>query len=248
MPINLASSPHQHTSSRRTLTSPHATQPRKRWRYLAGISCAALLCCAACSPSTTDTSTSATATASASASATSAPDDPYEKLPKVPSLSVSSQTLTDGAPLPRAQMSGIFGVPGGQDQSPQLEWSPGPEGTKSYVVTMYDIDAPTGSGFWHWAVLGLPASTTTLPAGAGDTNSTLLPPGAVQVHNDAGMPRYLGAAPPKGDSPHRYYFTVTALDIEQLPESGTSTPEMLGFTIRTHTLARGHLMATAAPA
>ena len=62
-------------------------------------------------------------------------------------------------------MSGIFGVPGGQDQSPQLEWSPGPEGTKSYVVTMYDIDAPTGSGFWHWAVHGLPASTTTLPAG-----------------------------------------------------------------------------------
>ena len=145
-------------------------------------------------------------------------------------------------------MSGIFGVPGGQDQSPQLEWSPGPEGTKSYVVTMYDIDAPTGSGFWHWAVHGLPASTTTLPAGAGDTNSTLLPPGAVQVHNDAGMPRYLGAAPPKGDSPHRYYFTVTALDIEQLPESGTATPEMLGFTIRTHTLARGHLMATAAQA
>lgn len=122
MPINLASSPHQHTSSRRTLTSPHATQPRKRWRYLAGISCAALLCCSACSPiSASEASTSAATTASASASATSAPDDPYEKLPKVPSLSVSSQTLTDGAPLPRAQMSGIFGVPGGQDQSPQLE-------------------------------------------------------------------------------------------------------------------------------
>lgn len=249
MPINLASSPHQHTSSRRTLTSPHATQPRKRWRYLAGISCAALLCCSACSPiSASEASTSAATATSASASAASAPDDPYEKLPKVPSLSVSSQTLTDGAALPRAQMSGTFGVPGGQDQSPQLEWSPGPEGTKSYVVTMYDIDAPTGSGFWHWAVHGLPASTTTLSAGAGDANSTLLPPGAVQVPNDAGMPRYLGAAPPKGDSPHRYYFTVTALDIEQLPESGTATPEMLGFTIRTHTLARGHLMATAAPA
>ena len=249
MPTNLTSSPRQHTSNRRTLTSTLTTQPGSRWRHLASISCAALLCCAACSPiSTTDTSTSTAATSPASASAASAPEDPYEKLPKVPSLSVSSQTLTDGAALPRAQMSGIFGVPNGQDQSPQLQWSPGPKGTKSYVVTMYDIDAPTGSGFWHWAVHSLPATTTTLPAGAGDTNSTLRPPGAVQVPNDAGMPRYLGAAPPKGDSPHRYYFTVTALNIEQLPESGTTTPEMLGFTISTHTLARGHLMATAAPA
>ena len=229
--------------NRQTLKDPHL---RRRQRM--SIGCIILLCCAACSPSTTDTSTSTAATASASASATSAPDDPYEKLPKVPNLSVSSQTLTDGAALPRAQMSGTFGVPDGQDQSPQLQWSPGPKGTKSYVVTMYDIDAPTGSGFWHWAVHGLPASTTTLPAGAGDANSTLLPSGAVQIPNDADMPQYVGAAPPKGDSPHRYYFTVTALDIEQLPESGTTTPEMLGFTIRTHTLARGHLMATAAPA
>ena len=249
MHINLASSPHQHTSSRRALTDAHAAQPKNRWQHLASISCVALLCCAACAPhSAPDTSTSAAATTSATASAASASDDPYEKLPRVPSLSGSSQTLTDGAPLPRAQMSGIFGVPDGQDQSPQLEWTPGPEGTKSYVVTMYDIDAPTGSGFWHWAVHGLPSSTTMLPAGAGDAGSTLLPPGAVQVPNDAGMPHYLGAAPPKGDSPHRYYFTVTALDIEQLPESGTVTPEMLGFTMSTHALARGHLMVTAAPA
>lgn len=177
MPTNLTSSPRQHTSNRRTLTSTLTTQPGSRWRHLASISCAALLCCAACSPiSTTDTSTSTAATSPASASAASAPEDPYEKLPKVPSLSVSSQTLTDGAALPRAQMSGIFGVPNGQDQSPQLQWSPGPKGTKSYVVTMYDIDAPTGSGFWHWAVHSLPATTTTLPAGAGDANSTLLPP------------------------------------------------------------------------
>lgn len=136
--------------NRQTLKEPHL---RRRQRM--SIGCIILLCCAACSPSTTDTSTSTAATASASASATSAPDDPYEKLPKVPNLSVSSQTLTDGAALPRAQMSGTFGVPDGQDQSPQLQWSPGPKGTKSYVVTMYDIDAPTGSGFWHWAVHGL---------------------------------------------------------------------------------------------
>lgn len=249
MLTNPTSSPHQPTSSRRALNNTLAIQPRSRWRHLASISCTALLCCAACSPiSATGTSTSTAATSPASTSTASAPDDPYEKLPKVPNLSVSSQTLTDGAALPRAQMSGTFGVPDGQDQSPQLQWSPGPKGTKSYVVTMYDIDAPTGSGFWHWAVHGLPASTTTLPAGAGDANSTLLPSGAVQIPNDADMPQYVGAAPPKGDSPHRYYFTVTALDIEQLPKSGTTTPEMLGFTIRTHTLARGHLMATAAPA
>jgi len=157
MPTNLTSSPRQHTSNRRTLTSTLTTQPRSRWRHLASISCAALLCCVACSPiSTTVTSPSTAATSPASASAASALGDPYEKLPKVPSLSVSSQTLTDGAALPRAQMSGIFGVPNGQDQSPHLQWSSGPKGTKSYVVTMYDIDAPTGSGFWHWAGHGLP--------------------------------------------------------------------------------------------
>ena len=143
------------------------------------------------------------------------------------------------------QLSGLFGVPNGQDQSPQLSWTAGPAKTKSYVVTMYDTDAPTGSGFWHWVVYGIPATTHALPAGAGALKSTALPKGSVQATNDAGMARYLGAAPPKGDQPHHYYLTVTALDTDKLPVATNASPALIGFTISSYTLARGDIIATA---
>jgi hypothetical protein len=103
-------------------------------------------------------------------------NDPFARLPVVPSFSVTSTDVTDGQALPAAQLSGIFQVPGGKDVSPQLVWSGAPAGTKSYTVTMYDPDAPSGSGFWHWALTDIPASVTGLPTGAGDGTGEHLPP------------------------------------------------------------------------
>jgi Raf kinase inhibitor-like YbhB/YbcL family protein len=112
-------------------------------------------------------------------------NDPFARLPVVPSFTVTSTDVTDGQPLPAAQMSGIFEVPGGKDLSPQLSWSGAPARTRSYTATMYDPDAPSGSGFWHWAVADIPASVTGLPTGAGDVTGEHLPAGAVQLPNDA---------------------------------------------------------------
>src|SRR3954466_3639058 len=139
-------------------------------------------------------------------------NDPFAGLPEVPSFTVTSTTLTEGGDTPTAQMSGIFGVPGGEDVSPQLSWSGAPEGTKSYAVTVYDPDAPTGSGFWHWAVADIPATVTELPEGAGDDSGSRLPAGAYQFPNAARVARSLGAAPPAGHGPHRYVVVVHALD------------------------------------
>jgi Raf kinase inhibitor-like YbhB/YbcL family protein len=104
-------------------------------------------------------------------------NDPFARLPAVPSFTVTSTDVTDGQPLPPAQMSGIFKVPGGKDLSPQLSWSGAPAETKSYTVTMYDPDAPSGSGFWHWAVADIPAPVTGLPTGAGDGTGEHVPTG-----------------------------------------------------------------------
>ncbi|ODR24902.1 YbhB/YbcL family Raf kinase inhibitor-like protein, partial [Mycolicibacterium porcinum] len=120
---------------------------------------------------------------------------PYDNLPKLPTFTLTSESVTDGQPLANDQVSGIMGA-GGSDVSPQLSWSGFPAETKSFAVTVYDPDAPTASGFWHWAVADLPATVTELPAGAGDGSD--LPGGAVTLANDAGLKRYIGAAPPAG--------------------------------------------------
>jgi Raf kinase inhibitor-like YbhB/YbcL family protein len=165
--------------------------------------------------------------------------NPYEDVPTVPSFELESNVIADGQMLPAAQRSGIFGA-GGQDTSPDLEWSGFPANTRSFVVTMYDPDAPTPSGFWHWAVINLPADITSLPAAAGDSDETL-PGGAVHLANDAGLRRYLGAAPPPGD-PHRYFVVVSALDTAETGLSGTATPALASFQTLAHTIARASLV------
>jgi Raf kinase inhibitor-like YbhB/YbcL family protein len=172
-------------------------------------------------------------------------NDPFARLPKAATFTITSTTVTDGASFGAAQMSGIFGVPGGKDVSPQLSWTGAPEGTKSYAVTVYDPDAPTGSGFWHWAVANVPADTTALPEGAGDDTGSGLPAGAVQLPNDARAARYIGAAPPAGHGTHRYFITVHALDTEDIGVAADATPAVLGFTMTGHILGRATLVATA---
>jgi Raf kinase inhibitor-like YbhB/YbcL family protein len=169
--------------------------------------------------------------------------DPFADLPPLPTFELTSDDVTDGAPLAMAQVSGVMGS-GGSDTSPQLSWRGFPEETKSFAVTVYDPDAPTMSGFWHWAVAEIPLSTTSLPSGAGDEAGDKLPEGAVQFKNDAGMRSFVGAAPPAGHGPHHYYVAVHALDVESLGLPKSASPAYLGFNIFAHALARAVIVGT----
>ncbi|WP_426502220.1 YbhB/YbcL family Raf kinase inhibitor-like protein [Dactylosporangium sp. McL0621] len=160
-------------------------------------------------------------------------NDPFARLPQVPGFDLTSATLGDGRPF------------AGRAASPQLSWSGAPAGTRSYAVTMYDPDAPTGSGFWHWAVANLPAATTSLPEGAGDAAGSGLPAGAVQLPNDVRLPQYVPAGPPAGHGVHRYFITVHALDVEDIGVPADATPALLGFTMSGHILGRATLVTTA---
>ena len=153
--------------------------------------------------------------------------NPYDHLPEVPSFQLTSTDLTDGQPLALPQVSGVMGA-GGEDRSPQLSWSGFPEGTRSFAVTVYDPDAPTVSGFWHWAVANIPVSVTELPSGAGVEGNAKLPEGAIQLRSDGGIQGFVGAAPPAGHGPHRYFVVVHAVDTDRLDVTPESTPAVLG--------------------
>ena len=170
--------------------------------------------------------------------------DPFRRFPKVPSFQLSSAGVKDGQRLGAAQMSGIFGA-GGQDLSPQLSWSGFPKETRGFAVTVFDPDAPTQAGFWHWAVADLPATTTSLAAGAGLPGDSLLPKGAFQLRNDGGSARFLGAAPPVGHGVHHYYIAVHALDVPSLGLPKDASPTILGFNLFQHTLARAVIVGWA---
>lgn len=120
---------------------------------------------------------------------------------------------------------------GGQNVSPALAWSDAPAGTKSFALTMYDPDAPTGSGWWHWVVYDIPASATGLPKGAGAAGGARLPQGAKQGRTDFGSKEYGGAAPPPGHGPHRYVFTLYALNVDKLDVPEDATAAYVGFMI-----------------
>lgn len=162
--------------------------------------------------------------------------DPYELLPKVGSFTVTSTDVRDTERLGDAQ---IFA---GGNTSPQLSWEGFPAETRGFVVTCFDPDAPTPSGFWHWVLVGLPATVTELPAGAGSTER--LDNGAFHVRNDFSTKSYGGAAPPKGDQVHRYYFVVHAIDIDALDVDSEVSPAVVSFNLAFHTLARAIITPT----
>lgn len=163
--------------------------------------------------------------------------DPYKLLPPVPSFTVTSHEVSNGDPLKDEQV-GAYG-----NTSPQLSWSGAPEGTESYVVTCFDPDAPTPSGFWHWVAVDIPADVTELATGAGASDDSL-PAGAFHVANDGGEHAYMGAAPPQGDQVHRYYFVVHAVGAETLGVDASASPAVVSFNLAFKTLGRAILHGT----
>jgi Raf kinase inhibitor-like YbhB/YbcL family protein len=157
-------------------------------------------------------------------------------------FTLTSSDAKDGATLTNKQVFKGFGC-SGENISPALAWKGAPAGTKSFAVTVYDPDAPTGSGWWHWVLFNLPATTTSLSAGAGDASKKLLPIGAVQGRTDFGAPGYGGPCPPAGDKPHRYVFTVFALKTDKLEVPADATAAMVGFNLNANKLASASFTA-----
>lgn len=147
-----------------------------------------------------------------------------------------------GGQLSDAQVYSGFGC-SGKNISPSLKWVNAPEGTKSFAITVYDPDAPTGSGWWHWVIFNIPANVNELKADAGQPEKKLAPAGSVQSITDYGAPGFGGACPPEDDKAHRYVFTVYALKTAKLDLDEKASPAMVGFYLNNNVIAKASLIA-----
>lgn len=157
-------------------------------------------------------------------------------------FTVTSPQIREGGRIADEQVFNSFGCQGA-NVSPALQWKGAPAGTKSFALTVYDPDAPTGSGWWHWVLFNIPASATALAKGAGDPQTNLLPPGAIQSRTDFGKPGYGGPCPPAGDKPHRYQFTLYALKTDKLPLDENAPAAMVGFYLHQNLIQKTVLKA-----
>ncbi len=157
-------------------------------------------------------------------------------------FTLNSKAIREGERLSQAQVFSGFGCDG-ENVSPALSWSGAPGATKSFAVTVYDPDAPTGSGWWHWTLFNIPAPVTQLKENAGDPNQPIAPKGSTQGMTDFAKPGFGGACPPEGDKPHRYVFTVYALDTEKLPLDTNAPGAMVGYYLHKHAIAKAVITA-----
>ncbi len=159
------------------------------------------------------------------------------------SFVLRSSNFGDQQVLPLDQVHHAMGA-GGKNVSPELHWEGAPAGTRSFALTLYDPDAPTGSGWWHWVVYDIPANATSLPQGAGTPDGKSLPAGSKQGRTDFGTREYGGAAPPPGHGVHRYVFTLYALNVDKLDVPDDASAALVGFMIHFAKLGEAKLTAT----
>ena len=155
---------------------------------------------------------------------------------------LSSPDIKAGSTIDKKFEFNGFGC-SGENKSPALQWSGAPAGTKSFAVTVYDPDAPTGAGWWHWSVINIPADTTGLKADAGAVGGANLPKGASQVRIDYGVAGWGGMCPPPGDKPHRYVFTVFALKTDKLEIPADATASLAGYMMNANSLGKASFTA-----
>jgi Raf kinase inhibitor-like YbhB/YbcL family protein len=155
-------------------------------------------------------------------------------------FTLSSPDIANGGRIAEAQVFNAFGC-SGKNLSPALSWSHVPAGTKSFALLVYDPDAPTGSGWWHWVAYDIPADVTSLPAGAGDPKTHLMPAPSVQGRTDFGTPGYGGPCPPPG-KPHHYYFRLYALKVPKLDVPADASPAFIGFNVNANSLGKAQIL------
>lgn len=165
------------------------------------------------------------------------PPDPYSLMPTLAAFDLTSTDLTDGGTLAAAHVAAAGNT------SPQLSWSGFPAETRSFVITCFDPDAPTPSGYWHWGLVDVPATVTSLDTGAG-AEGAALPGNAFHVRTDGGARAFEGAAPPAGDHPHRYYFVVHAVGQPSLGVDADASLAVVSFNLAFKAIGRAVLHAT----